>query len=67
MNRERKAVLKSPHSKRWRECRARSNLAKRLECLRLQRRFSDFGPGQWCEPCDCFTGSIAGWNGCGAG
>jgi predicted GH43/DUF377 family glycosyl hydrolase len=27
-----KAVLKPPHSKRWRDCRATSHLAKRLEC-----------------------------------
>ena len=28
----RKAVLKPPHSKRYRACRTTSNLAKRLEC-----------------------------------
>jgi hypothetical protein len=27
-----KAVLKSPHSKRWRDCGAASGFAKRLEC-----------------------------------
>jgi hypothetical protein len=27
-----KAVLKPPHSKRWRDCQASSDLAKRLEC-----------------------------------
>jgi hypothetical protein len=28
----RKAALKSPHSKRCRECRAMRNVAERLEC-----------------------------------
>jgi hypothetical protein len=32
MNLEPKAVLKPPHSKRWRAGPALSNLAKRLEC-----------------------------------
>jgi len=41
MNRGRKAVLKSPQSKRWRDGRVSPDLAKRLECVRLQRRFSD--------------------------
>jgi hypothetical protein len=27
-----KAVLKPPHSRRWRECQTHSNRAKRLEC-----------------------------------
>lgn len=27
-----KAVLKPPHSKRWRACRVSSNFAKRLDC-----------------------------------
>jgi prepilin-type N-terminal cleavage/methylation domain-containing protein len=42
LNQERKAVLKSPHSKRW--CVQRHltpALAKRLDCARLQRRFSE--------------------------
>src|ERR1035437_4985338 len=30
-----KAVLKPPHSKRWRDCPAPSNFAKRLECVRF--------------------------------
>jgi len=34
-NRVLKAVLKTPHSKRWRDCRKSPNLAKRLERVRL--------------------------------
>ena len=34
LNRGRRAVLNSPQSKRWRDCLAPPNLAKRLECVR---------------------------------
>jgi len=40
MNVGRKAVLKPPHSKRWRDGCAARGLAERLECAHLQRRFS---------------------------
>ncbi len=32
MNLETEAVLKPPHSRRWRDYRRASNFAKRLEC-----------------------------------
>jgi hypothetical protein len=32
INRGAKAVLKPPHSTRWRDCQAASEFAKRLEC-----------------------------------
>jgi hypothetical protein len=34
-NRDGKAVLKTPQSKRYRDCQATTNLAKRLECGRF--------------------------------
>ena len=36
----RKAVLKPPHSRRWRDCHASLSRAKRLDCARVHRRFS---------------------------
>jgi hypothetical protein len=35
-----KAALKSPHSKRWRDLPASSNLAKRLDCVRFTAAFA---------------------------
>jgi hypothetical protein len=37
-----KAALKRTHSKRCREVSKRIAVAKRLECVRLQRRFSEY-------------------------
>src|ERR1019366_9539100 len=36
-----KAVLKHPHSRRWRDCRAFPNLAKRLDCVRFTAAVPD--------------------------
>jgi hypothetical protein len=42
----RKAVLKPPHSKRWRDHQASPHRAKRLDCARVHRRFSPGRPSQ---------------------